>query len=76
MQDLKPIRVFLEVAAQRSFAGAARSLRMTPASVTRLVAGLGAELGQQLLLRTTRQGSLNSAGAVGAAGGRRREKTV
>lgn len=67
MQDLKPIRVFLEVAAQRSFAGAARSLRLTPASVTRLVAGLEAELGQQLLLRTTRQVSLTSAGAVAAA---------
>ncbi|WP_102225710.1 LysR family transcriptional regulator [Acidimangrovimonas sediminis] len=67
MQDLKPIRVFLEVAAQRSFAGAARSLRMTPASVTRLVAGLEADLGQQLLLRTTRQVSLTSAGALAAA---------
>lgn len=67
MQDLKPIRVFLEVAAQRSFAGAARSLRMTPATVTRLVAGLEADLGQQLLLRTTRQVSLTSAGALAAA---------
>ena len=67
MQDLKPIRVFLEVAAQRSFAGAARTLRMTPASVTRIVAALEADLGQQLLLRTTRQVSLTSAGALTAA---------
>lgn len=67
MQDLKPIRVFLEVAALRSFAGAARSLRMTPASVTRIVAGLEADLGQQLLVRTTRQVSLTSAGALIAA---------
>lgn len=61
--DLKPIRVFLEVAQQRSFAGAAQVLRMTPASVTRIVAKLEADLGQQLLLRTTRQVSLTSAGA-------------
>ncbi|MEM9709634.1 MAG: LysR family transcriptional regulator [Pseudomonadota bacterium] len=67
MQDLKPIRVFLEVAAQSSFAGAARTLRMTPASVTRIVARLEEDLGQQLLLRTTRQVSLTSAGAVVAA---------
>lgn len=67
MQDLKPIRVFLEVAALQSFTAAARSLRMTPASVTRIVARLESEIGQQLLLRTTRQVSLTSAGAVLAA---------
>ncbi|MEL6207101.1 MAG: LysR family transcriptional regulator [Pseudomonadota bacterium] len=67
MEDLKPIRVFLEVASQRSFAGAARALRMTPASVTRIVARLEGDLGQQLLLRTTRQVSLTSAGALVAA---------
>jgi DNA-binding transcriptional LysR family regulator len=67
MQDIKPIRVFLEVAAQQSFAAAARSLRMTPASVTRVIARLEEDLGQQLLVRTTRQVSLTSAGAVVAA---------
>ncbi|MFC3614907.1 LysR substrate-binding domain-containing protein [Lutimaribacter marinistellae] len=67
MQELKPIRVFLEVAALQSFAAAAKSLRMTPASVTRVVARLEEELGQQLLVRTTRQVSLTSAGAVVAA---------
>ena len=67
MQDLKPIRVFLEVAALNSFAAAAKSLRMTPATVTRLVARLEEELGQQLLVRTTRQVSLTSAGALIAA---------
>lgn len=67
IQDLKPIRVFLKVAELSSFAGAARSLGMTPASVTRIVAALEAELGQQLLLRTTRQVSLTSAGALVAA---------
>jgi len=67
MQDLKPIRVFLEVAALQSFVAAAKSLHMTPASVTRIVARLEDEFGQQLLLRTTRQVSLTSTGAMIAA---------
>ncbi|RWI54775.1 MAG: LysR family transcriptional regulator [Mesorhizobium sp.] len=67
MQTLKPVRVFLEVVTQGSFAGAARSLRMTPASITRIVAQLEEDLGQQLLLRTTRQVSLTGAGAMVAA---------
>ncbi|MFD0860420.1 LysR family transcriptional regulator [Roseovarius aquimarinus] len=67
MQDLKPVRVFLEVVARRSFAAAAKSLRMTPASVSRIVAKLEEDLGEQLLLRTTRQVSLTSTGASIAA---------
>ena len=67
MDDLAPIRVFLEVARQSSFAGAARSLGTTPASVTRAVARLEETLGQQLLLRTTRKVSTTSAGAMVAA---------
>lgn len=63
MGELESIRVFLTVAAQQSFAGAARQLGMTPASVTRTVAALEAQLGVQLLVRTTRQVSLTSAGA-------------
>lgn len=67
MEDLKPIRVFLEVATHLSFSRAAQSLKMTAASVTRIVAKLEEDLGQQLLVRTTRQVSLTSAGAVVAA---------
>ncbi|MEM8951407.1 MAG: LysR family transcriptional regulator [Pseudomonadota bacterium] len=67
MQDLKPIRVFLEVARLTSFAAAARHLGMTPATVTRTVARLEEDLGVQLLLRTTRKVSLTSTGAVVAA---------
>ena len=67
MGELEAIRVFLAVAEQRSFAAAARQLAMTPASVTRAVAALEERLGVQLLLRTTRQVSLTSAGAVYAA---------
>ncbi|SNS91253.1 LysR family transcriptional regulator [Tropicimonas sediminicola] len=67
MDDLGPIRVFLEVARQSSFTGAARVLGTTPASVTRAVARLEEALGQQLLLRTTRRVSTTSAGAMIAA---------
>ncbi|WP_050526439.1 LysR family transcriptional regulator [Pseudorhodobacter aquimaris] len=67
MQDIKPIRVFLKVVELSSFAAAARDLKMTPASVTRIVAKLEADLGQQLLVRTTRQVSITSAGALVAA---------
>ncbi|WP_113913348.1 LysR family transcriptional regulator [Roseovarius dicentrarchi] len=67
MGELESIRVFLAVADQQSFAGAARQLGMTPASVTRTIAALEARLGVQLLVRTTRQVSLTSAGAVYAA---------
>lgn len=67
MTDLKAIRVFLEVAAQLSFAGAARSLQMTPASITRIVSRLEDDMGQQLFVRTTRQVSLTTAGAMAAA---------
>ena len=67
MRDLKPVRVFLEVVRLQSFAAAAKSMRMTPASVTRIVAKLEEDLGEQLLLRTTRQVSLTSTGALVAA---------
>lgn len=67
MQDLKSIRVFLEVSKLQSFVAAAKSLKMTPATVTRIIARLEEDLGHQLLLRTTRQVSLTSAGALIAA---------
>lgn len=67
MGELESIRVFLSVAEQQSFAGAARQLALTPASVTRTIAALEDRLGVQLLVRTTRKVSLTSAGAVYAA---------
>ncbi|MBI1171015.1 LysR family transcriptional regulator [bacterium] len=67
MGELESIRTFLAVAELHSFSGAARQLAMTPASVTRTVSALEDRLGVQLLLRTTRQVSLTSAGAVYAA---------
>lgn len=67
MGELESIRAFLAVAERRSFTAAAHQLGMTPASVTRTVSALEVRLGVQLLLRTTRQVSLTSAGAAYAA---------
>ncbi|MEL7116533.1 MAG: LysR family transcriptional regulator [Pseudomonadota bacterium] len=67
MIDLKPIRVFLTVADRQSFTAAAGELGLAPASVTRIVAQLEEDLGAQLLVRTTRQVGLTSAGALVAA---------
>ncbi|MEM8630071.1 MAG: LysR family transcriptional regulator [Pseudomonadota bacterium] len=67
MDDLRAIRAFLAVTELGGFAAAGRVLGITPASVTRAVAALEADLGVQLLVRTTRQVSLTSAGAAYAA---------
>lgn len=67
MDELGTIRTFLAVARNRSFAEAARQLRAPPATVTRAVSSLEKSLGAQLLVRTTRQVSLTSAGAAYAA---------
>jgi len=64
MGELESIRTFLAVSEQRSFSGAARLLGTTPASVTRTISALEKTLGVQLLVRTTRQVSLTSAGAA------------
>ena len=66
MGELEALRIFLAVAEHRSFAGAARALGLTPASVTRAIAGLEAQIGTQLFKRTTRQVSLTAAGAAHA----------
>lgn len=67
MSEFNDIRVFLAVAEQRSFVAAARQLSMTAPTVTRAINALEGRLGVQLLLRTTRQVSLTSDGAVYAA---------
>lgn len=54
--------VFVEVVERSSFAGAARSLRRSPASITRAVAQLEAAVGTQLLRRTTRSLALTESG--------------
>ncbi|MCY0093463.1 LysR family transcriptional regulator [Hoeflea ulvae] len=67
MNEFSQIKAFLAVAELHSFVAAARQLAMTAPSVTRAVSALEERLGVQLLLRTTRQVSLTSAGAIYAA---------
>ena len=67
MEDIRPIRIFLEVARQQSFVGAAKHFNLTPSTVTRTIARLEEDLGQQLLLRTTRKVSLTAIGATVAS---------
>ncbi|SOC45271.1 LysR family transcriptional regulator [Rhizobium subbaraonis] len=67
MNDYKALRTFLLAAEKRNFAQVARELDMTPAAVTRAIAALEEDLGVQLFVRTTRQVSLTTDGAVFAA---------
>lgn len=64
MDQIQAMRVFLAVADRSGFAEAARALRLSPAAVTRAVAGLEAELGLALLTRTTRSVRLTERGAI------------
>jgi DNA-binding transcriptional LysR family regulator len=64
VEVLGKIEVFLEVAKQRSFARAARSLGMTGAAVSKQVMALEAGLGVKLLNRTTRTVALTDEGAL------------
>jgi DNA-binding transcriptional LysR family regulator len=59
---LERMAVFVEVAALGSFIAAARKLNQSAPAITRLVAELEAELGVQLLIRTTRKVTLTRAG--------------
>jgi DNA-binding transcriptional LysR family regulator len=64
MQDrLDALTIFVAVAEQRSFAGAARQLSRSPASVTRGVSALEERLQTRLFNRTTRSVALTDAGA-------------
>lgn len=63
MDRLQTIEMFVAVADQGSFAGAARAMRVSPQVVTRGVAELEARLGVVLLHRSTRAVSLTHEGA-------------
>ncbi|MEI4488317.1 LysR family transcriptional regulator [Frigidibacter sp. MR17.14] len=67
MGEIEELRVFLAVAGEQSFVGAARLLGLPPPSVTRSIAALEDRLGLQLFIRTTRRVSLTPAGADYAA---------
>ena len=64
MDVLKGMNIFCEVANQRGFAPAARSLNLSTSAVSRYVMDLEAWLGVQLFQRTTRSLSLTVAGSV------------
>jgi DNA-binding transcriptional LysR family regulator len=62
MDRLLSMRVFTEVVNEGSFSGAARTLDLSPAAVTRLVADLEDHLSIRLLQRSTRRLALTEAG--------------
>lgn len=63
MDKLRTLRTFISVAEHASFAEAGRRMNMSPTTVSRAIAALGAELGVQLLRRTTRSVRLTDEGA-------------
>lgn len=63
MDELKSMRTFVCVADAGSFAGAARTLNVAPAAVTRAIADLEQHLGTRLMMRTTRRNVLTDIGA-------------
>lgn len=62
MDRFEGMRIFAAVADARSFAQAARQLRLSPPAVSRAVVALEEHVGAQLLRRTTRSVTLTEAG--------------
>jgi len=62
MEDLDSINLFLAVAEEESFAGAARRLGLSPAGATRRIAALEDALNTRLFARSTRRVSLTAEG--------------
>lgn len=62
MNDLKAMRIFVEVARRGSFAAAARSTGLSTSSVSRLVRDLEDQLDTSLMRRTARSVTLTDAG--------------
>ncbi len=58
------MQIFLAVAQNGSFAGAAKALRLTPSAVSRAISRLEARLGAQLVSRTTRALALTAEGEL------------
>ncbi|HWT95833.1 MAG TPA: LysR substrate-binding domain-containing protein [Solirubrobacteraceae bacterium] len=64
MPDLRHLRVFAAVARERNFTRAAEQLHLAQQAVSKTVGQLEAELGVELLHRTTREVELTPAGRV------------
>jgi DNA-binding transcriptional LysR family regulator len=60
---IEALRIFVAIAEEGSFIGAARRLHRSPAAVTRALGDLEARLAARLLTRTTRAVALTDAGA-------------
>ncbi len=63
MNEIRAIRIFVEVVRNGSFAAAARDLRISTSAVTRYVSELEKWLGLVLIHRSTRRMTLTDAGA-------------
>lgn len=63
-KDYQELLIFMAIARDRSFRGAARRLGMTPSAASRAISQLEARIGVRLLNRTTRSVSLTPAGEV------------
>src|ERR1700742_2389673 len=61
-RSLRGLLAFTQVVDSKSFSGAASALGITKSAVSKLVGGLEAEPGVQLLVRTTRKLSLTEVG--------------
>src|SRR3546814_400324 len=64
MDRLRSLRTFISVAEHSSFAEAGRRLNLSPTTVSRTIAALEANVGVQLLMRTTRSVRLTDEGAA------------
>jgi len=62
--DLFQLETFLAVAEERSFSRAAARLHRTQPAVSQVIAKLESELGETLLERSSRDGTLTDAGEV------------
>src|SRR5690606_9948083 len=62
MDKLRMLKTFISVAEHASFAEAGRRMNMSPTTVSRAIAALEADLGVQLLRRTTRSVRLTDEG--------------
>ena len=62
--DLAELRVFLAVAGERSFSGAARKLHRTQPAVSQAIRRLESDLGERLFDRSSKEGRLTEAGRV------------
>lgn len=64
MNELSNLQLFVRVVEEGSFSATARSLGVTPSSVSRQVSQLEDELGTRLFHRTTRKQSLTETGKI------------